>query len=334
MKKIFGYILFTLIVVSCSTPDGTFRLKGKFKNFNQGELYVYSLTGKARIDTIKLVEGSYKYEVPMEDTVLLSVVFPNYSEIPVIAAPGTEVTMQGDASHLREVRVEGTDENSLLTQFRLEANELTPPEADKAAAKFISDNPESPASLYVLNKYFLLKADAPFDKTYKLLSAMQKATPDSKLIARLQKQVGTQNKVKTGDRLPAFSAATITGGKVSNADLKGELNVITLWATWNYESQNMQRQLQRQKKKYGQRLQLLSISLDGNPAECKQTSTRDSLAWPIVCDGRMWESSIVSALGFHAIPDVIIADKSGRIIARRLTSNMLNEEIDKRLASK
>lgn len=330
MKKALGYLLFTLIVVSCSTSGGTFRMKGKFKNFNQGELLVYSLMGKGRIDTIKLTEGRFNYEVPIEDTLLLSVVFPNYSEIPVIAAPGGSVTMQGDASHLREVKVEGDDDNHLLTEFRLQINEATPPEVEKTASDFITAHPESPACIYVLNKFFLLKTNAPYGKAYSLLSKMQAAAP-RRLTSHLYQQLGGIKSVKIGDRLPQISAKTITGSTISTADLKGDVNVITLWSTWNYESQSIQRQLRRLKNKYGNRLQLISISLDGNLADCRQTVRRDSLSWPVVCSGQMWDTPLVKQLGFFAVPDVVIADRNGRITARQLAGSALYDEIEKKL---
>ncbi len=330
MKKALGYLLFTLIVVSCSTSGGTFRMKGKFKNFNQGELLVYSLMGKGRIDTIKLTEGRFNYEVPIEDTLLLSVVFPNYSEIPVIAAPGGSVTMQGDASHLREVKVEGDDDNHVLTEFRLHINEVTPPEVENTAAAFITDHPGSPACIYVLNKYFLLRANAPYGKAYNLLSKMQAAAP-RRLTSQLYQQLAGLKGIKIGDRLPKVSAKTITGGTVSTTDLKGDVNVITLWSTWNYESQSIQRQLHRLKNKYGNRLQLISISLDGNIADCRQTARRDSLSWPVVCSGQMWDTPFVKQLGFFTVPDVVIADRNGRIIVRQLAGNALYDEIEKQL---
>ncbi|MBO6059335.1 MAG: DUF4369 domain-containing protein, partial [Bacteroidaceae bacterium] len=91
-------------------------MKGKFKNFNQGELFVYSLQGKGKVDTVRMSEGKFSYEIPLEDdTLMLSVVFPNYSEIPVVAMPGMYLQMEGDASHLREVKVMGDDVNELLT---------------------------------------------------------------------------------------------------------------------------------------------------------------------------------------------------------------------------
>ena len=63
MKKSFGYILLALIAASCSNSSDIFVLKGKFKNFNQGELYVYNLMGRGVIDTIRLSEGKFTYDI-------------------------------------------------------------------------------------------------------------------------------------------------------------------------------------------------------------------------------------------------------------------------------
>ena len=330
LASFFVFLSFCFLISACSDSGNTFRMKGKFKNFNQGELYVYSLHGEKNIDTIRLANGKFEYEISLKDTVLLSVVFPNFSEIPVIATAGASVYMEGDASHLREVEVNGTDDNRLLTAFRLQSNDLTPPEAVKSAAAFIKENPSSPACWYVINKYFLLKADADYRKANELLELMVKAAPANRNLASLRTQVDGLKVTKKGDRLPAFSVVTTEGLRFTNADLRGELNVISVWASWNYESQSNQRQLWQYQKKYGSRFQLMSVCLDGNPAECKSLAARDSLNWPIVCDGQMWAMPIVRKLGLSAIPDNMILDRSGKIIARHASMNDIKKEVEAR----
>ena len=328
LASFFLFLLFCFLIAACSDSADTFRMKGKFRNFNQGDLYVYSLYGKRNIDTIKLVNGKFDYEVPLKDTVLLSVIFPNFSEIPVIATPGASVKMEGDASHLREMEVSGTDDNHLLTTFRLQANEVTPQEAVKSATAFIKKNPSSLASEYILNKYFLLKADADYRKADNLLSLMIKATPGNRRLTTFQQQISGLKLTKKGDKLPTFSVVTTTGQKFTDADLRGDLNIISVWASWNYESQSNQRQLQYYQKKYGSRLQLMSICLNGNPNECKLKITQDSLMWPTVCDGQMWAMPIVKKLGIYAIPDNILSDRNGKIIVRHASMDDIKKEIE------
>ena len=331
MKKTLRYILLALITVSCSESNDIFVLKGKFKNFNQGELYVYNLTGRGSIDTVRLAEGKFSYDILQEDTALLSVVFPNFSEIPVIATPSATLKMEGDASHLRDVAVSGTKDNDRLTDFRLRVAEMTPPEAEKEAEAFIKNNPASPGSQYVLNRYFLLKATPNYKKVTQLTDMMLKASPASLQLQQLNKQVQEMKSLKTGATLPDFSAVTTTGGRVTKADLKGEVNVVVVWSSWSFESQSVVRQLHKLRKEFGSRLQLVGVCLDGNTAECKQLIKRDSLSWPIVCDGRMWQMPIVSQLGIRAIPDNIVTDRSGKIIARSLALAELRKEIENKL---
>ena len=294
-------------------------MKGKFKNFSQGELYVYSLGGKGRIDTNRLADGKFDYETALEDTVVLSVIFPNYSEIPVIASPGSSLRMVGDASHLREVAVTGNEDNELLTRFRLDIAEQTPPEAMKAAAAFIKENPASPACMYVLNRFFLTRADADFKQANELVSLMAKAVPANLRYQELQRQVGTLKSTSLNERIPSFTATTINGRHISNTTLQGDLNIIFTWASWNYESQSIQRRLYDLVKDYGNRLTLLSLCLDGNPADCKQTLSRDSVSFPVVCDGQMWQSPLVVNFGIYAVPYIMLTDRHGRILSRGIT---------------
>lgn len=320
---------FSFFLFSCSSPDDTFVLKGKFKNFNQGELYIYSLQGKGRIDTVRLADGRFSYDTFLDDTLVLSVVFPNFSEVPVVAIPGSTITMQGDASHLKEVAVEGNSENKALTDFRLKVATQTPPEAQKTAAAFIREHPASPASLYLLNKYFLLTATTPSAEAAKLIAACAKASPHRLRLQRLQRQVEGLRTARVGAPLPRFSAVTTRGARVTQADVKGTVGVVSVWATWSYESQNIQRQLRQLKKKYGSRLQLLSICLDGNPEECKAQMERDSITWYTVCDGQMWSSPVVEKLGICRVPDVIIVDSKGKMTDRGLNADELKKKVEK-----
>ena len=86
---------------------------------NQGEFYVYSTDGGMDgMDTIKVVGGSFTYEMPCLDDCTLMIVFPNFSEQPIFAESGESVDLKGDASHLKEKEVKGTKNNELMNKFR------------------------------------------------------------------------------------------------------------------------------------------------------------------------------------------------------------------------
>ena len=62
MKKFIGYILLTLVLVSCGAESGHFRISGRLRNFNQGEFYVYSTDGAIPgLDTITVTQFAQLY---------------------------------------------------------------------------------------------------------------------------------------------------------------------------------------------------------------------------------------------------------------------------------
>jgi hypothetical protein len=322
------WLLLTLAVVSCGAPSGYFRLEGRFRNFNQGEFYLYSLDGgRGRLDTIRVADGRFAFEMPVTEPAIYSLVFPNYSELPVFTESGATVEVQGDASHLKEVKVTGTKENDQMTDFRLKVAQMTPPETLKTAEKFIKEHPQAQSSVYLLNKYFLMIPDVDYRKAAVLASLIAKGRPQDDRATVLAKRLQTLKEGAVDDRLPAFAAVDVRGQRVSNALLTGELNIINVWSTWNYDSQNVMRQLRQQKKTYGQRLGLVSICLDASQRDCRGFMDRDSISWSVVCDGRMWESPVMQKLGLADIPANIVTDRAGRVLARNMDLIKLKEKI-------
>jgi peroxiredoxin len=148
---------------------------------------------------------------------------------------------------------------------------------------------------------------------------------------QLKNQLTVLKDVFSDKKLPKFSAVTIDGKKVSEADLKAEVNVVLIWASWNFDTLTMQRQLKKQKNAYGSRLSVVGISLDGSLKECKDAMKRDSISWPTVCDGRLWQSPVIQALGVYDIPSNFIVTSSGKILATNLGVTDLRNKVDELL---
>jgi len=326
------FILCSSLLVSCGIDNGLFRLEGEFKSFNQGEFYVYTTDGPThQLDTIQVRAGRFVYEVPLEMPTTFVLVFPNFSELPVFGESGKVVKIEGDASHLKETTVSGTDTNKAMTAFRMQTNEQTPPEAKNAAAQFIQEHPQSPASRYILNKYFIQTLTPDYDKALELVDIIAKESPADKQLNTLRHQLKGLKHLKDNGTLPPFTATDINGKTASNSDLTGAVNVINVWASWNYDSQNMLRKLKRLQTDYGQRLKVVSSCLDADQRECRKFLDRDSIKWNCVCDGRMWETPLLTHLGLYFVPDNIITDSRGKIIAHSLPTNEIDRKIEELL---
>ena len=324
--------LSSLLLLSCG-PDGNhFEMSGKFKGLNQGELYVYAADGPSqKLDTIAIINGRFSYTATLDNQRTFIIVFPNFSELPVIGQPGKKVTVEGDASHLKEVEVKGTKENEAMTAFRLQTNQMTPPEVAKTAEAFITDHPQDLASIYILNKVFIQSQMPDYDKALALADVIVEASPENHAIAKLKKQLEGLKNFKENGKLPKFTVIDIDGKAVSNVDLYAKVNVISTWASWNYDSQNAQRKLKRLERIHGGQLRYISICLDASKKECRKSMDRDSIRWHNICDGKMWESPLLGQLGLYFVPDNIISDSNGRILAHSITTNELERKIEELL---
>ena len=332
MKRLLYILTITLVLVSCGTKSGYFKIEGRFLNLNQGEFYVYSTDGAiASVDTIHINGGRFVYQTPCSKPSTLMLVFPNFSEQPVFAEPGEKVTMKADASHLKEMTVEGTELNKQMTSFRSMIANVSPPEAAQKAEMFIGDHPESIVSNYLLRRYFIQTSTPNYTKALALLNKLIQAQPKNGDLVRLKKDIDIQCRSLNGKQLPPFTAKAVNGRLVSGSDLRGKVTVIHTWSTWNYESQDVQRRIRSAKTDHGGRLAVLGINIDGSKRDCENFLKRDSLPWPTVCDEQMFESELMEKLGLSTVPDNIVIDASGKIVARRLSPDDMKKKLEELL---
>lgn len=325
-------LLLALLLVSCGTRSGRFRLEGRLMNLNQGQCYLYSPDQVIQgIDTIKIEGGRFSHEINCEDKGTLILVFPNFSEQPIFAESGTTATVKADASHLKEMTVQGNDDNKLMTSFRQQTMEMSPEETTKTAEQYINRNPESLVSIYLLSKYFLQATTPDYEKAAQLTEKLRKAQPKQARLNNVMRIVDDLRKTQTGLYMPAFSATDLNGRHLDNNTLRDRPAVVYTWSTWNYDSQDIQRRLKRILNDHPGQIAVMGINLDASRKECRDYLKRDSLPWSIVCDERMFESQLYHTFGMRKASDNIVFDKTGRIEGRGLSTSELQKEIEKLL---
>ncbi len=324
MKKfIFSIISLTLALVSCGTDGDHFSLEGRLLNLNQGEFYIYSTDGLIdAIDTIHVAAGRFNYETECSTPGTLVIVFPNFSEQPVFAKPGASVSLEGDAHKLKEMKITGTDENKLMNSFRENTINASPPEIRHLVELFVGDHPESLVSIYLVRKYFIVCQNPDYITAAKLFAQMEKAQPENGRLKVLSKQVKAQSTTSVGSKLPAFTVTDLDGNTLTEKDFSKGTCLIYLWATWEYESCNIQRNI----RSFGEdKVKALGICVDASEKECRKLLTRENIKIPVVCDGQMFDGKAVTTLGMNIVPDNILI-KDGKIIGRTLTFQQLRDQ--------
>ncbi|MFC2408114.1 DUF4369 domain-containing protein [Prevotella histicola] len=323
MKRIVLFLLLVLILISCGTRSGHFKMEGRFLHMNQGELYVYSPDGGIDgLDTIKIEAGRFAYEIPCSKPATLVIIFPNYSVQPIFAESGGSVEVKADASHLKEMEVKGTDDNELMTKFRKQIANSSPPDELKYAIQFIKDHPESTVSVYLLNRYLIQTETPDYKQAANLLKILLKEQPGNVTLGRLQRQISGLGTLRVGDKLPNFTAKDVNGKLINNATLANQTIIISTWAAWSYESLDFQRALNDAVK--AGKIAALGISVDANPKEVRQALKNDDITFPNVCDGKMLSTPLLKTFGLTTVPDNIVV-RNGKIIERGITANTVRQ---------
>lgn len=329
MSRIYLIIISTLLLASCSTRSGWFRMEGHFLHMNQGQLLVYSTDGMINgIDTVKISGGRFSYEIPCSKPTTLMLVFPNFSEQPIFAESGKSIDISADASHLKIMEIKGTKSNELMTDFRLQTAQMAPPDVQHHAELFIGDHPESPVSEYLLKKYFIVSPKPDLVKANALIDKMIGKQKENGNLLRLKNDIKNLQNTGTGMALPEMSFEGINGQTVSSGELKGHVTVIMTCATWAYESMSQLRQLNGKRRNMGNALRLVGICLDGSKDMILRSTQRDSIPWPIVCDEMMFESPLIPKLGLYRVPGNILLNKQGHVVDRDLDTQSLLKRID------
>ena len=329
-----GFVAATLalLLAACGVDGKRFRVEGRFLNLNRGEFYVYSTNGLIDgIDTVKLEGGRFTYDIPCEREGTLVMVFPNFSEQPIFAQPGKSVDIEGDASHLKELTVKGTKDNKLMNQFREAIVNASPPQVAKIAAMFAADNPTSLVSVYLVRRYFITTPTPNYKEAERLVKLLLAQQPKNGELNRMQTLISTLAKTSVGAPLPAFQARSTKGEKVSQQPYnKAAVAVFNVWSTTNMQSMEIQRMLKQKVRDSKGKLQVVSLCVDPILRECNDVLQRDSISWPNICDGAMFEGDVAKKLGIYTVPFNILL-KNGKIIARDLDNNQLKEQLDKLL---
>lgn len=323
-----GAVGVCLVAASCGVDSKHFKLSGRLLNMNQGEFYIYSDAGGIDgIDTIKVQGGRFSYKLECRQPMTLTMVFPNFSEVPVFAQPGKTVDLSGDASNLKMMKVKGTKDNELMSAFREQIAHASPPEIKRYAAQFVADHPDSPVSEYIVKHFFVATASPDYKEARRLVSLMLADAEDNGGALRLQREVQAANHSGVGATLSAAGLTDIQGKSIAQSTLASGDVVIVSWASWSFDSTNQLRQIRdlcRQSKK---RLKLITVCLDASRRDCENYIKADSGQWTHIFDGKMFEGRAVKQWGLYAVPTVLLL-KNGRVVARDITVDDLRKRLN------
>jgi peroxiredoxin len=146
------------------------------------------------------------------------------------------------------------------------------------------------------------------------------------LIARRTAQLRTE---LPGQPAPDIKGPTPTGDSLSLSDLRGQIVLIDFWASWCGPCRRENPNVVRMYDKYKDRgFEILGVSLDDDRNRWLKAIEDDGLVWPHISDLKGWRSAYARRYGVTSIPQTVLVDREGNILARNLRGPDLERKLE------
>lgn len=163
-----------------------------------------------------------------------------------------------------------------------------------------------------------------------VIKALHKVYPGHPIVKERWDYINSPGyRTTVGAMAPELAYPNPDGKIIKLSDLRGKIVILDFWASWcvpcRRESPNVRRI-------YGQYhdkgVEVFSFSLDRDAASWKKAIADDMLVWPYhASDLKGWKSEGAAAYGVRSIPAVFLLNREGRIVAKNLRGQSLEDAI-------
>lgn len=213
--------------------------------------------------------------------------------------------------------------NKIKTEFD-EMNQ----KAKDILIKMIKLHPASAVSGYIIYQEFNNNPNISVAELEEIVGYLDKDFLNTKFGTLAQQKLMQINGTAIGKKIMEFVQNTPEGKPVNIRDFEGKYVLIDFWASWCGPCRMENPYVVAAFNKYKDKgFTVLGVSLDQNKNAWLHAIEKDNLTWTHVSDLKAWSNEVAQAFGINSIPQNILIDKQGIIIAKNLRGNALDEKL-------
>jgi len=174
--------------------------------------------------------------------------------------------------------------------------------------------------------------DGTINQLENLYSGLSPQIKNLGYVKNIPAKINARKKSAIGNIAPEFTAIDISGKKFSLSDFRGSFVLLEFWASWCIPCRADNVHLKKLYDSYRDRgLVIIGISLDDKKEKWVKAIMEDKLPWIHTSELNAFENKLARLYGVQPIPDNFLLDPQGKIIARQVKGNVLDDILKKEI---
>jgi peroxiredoxin len=357
MIKLNILILLVLVMNACKQNDKA-TISGTIKNIGTGDIYFIKSGDDKIIDTVKVSNDKFTHELKLTEPTVYMINFgPNQQPAFAILEPGS-TTVNYEMNVLNSLQIKGGKEqdvyNNFITECAMDFNSMDSlgkvAESNKDNMEliaqlqqeffrmdsivkikqkaFVEKNPKSIASAFLAVNYLSQTPDKTFEEVNKVYESLDKKIQETYYGKKIAEMANQLRSTSLGQKAPEFTLNDVNDKPVALSSFKGKVTLVDFWASWCGPCRKENPAVVAAYNKFHEKgFEILGVSLDDNKSNWESAIKKDNLMWTQVSDLKGWDSKVAQLYGVQSIPTNFLLDKEGKIIAKDLRGEALEQKL-------
>ncbi len=367
ISKIASFSLLFIIgafITSCQedAPKTNFTIKGKVTDEEEGKLYFMhqSTDGNPLVDTVEIKKGEFSFRGFVQEPTpfyLSSSLLRNNNKPPVlIFIESGDMEMELSVDQMENVKLSNSKSNDAYVEYKIAdqvyKNQVDSiynqamqhkddPKMQKALeakmyivdsmesdliSRFVEEHKNSVVSAYLISGKFLSRGE--FGRARELFDGLDLKVKKSNIGNQVNEVLAKAALTEPGAEAPVFSQQDADGKMVSLRDFRGKYVLVDFWASWCSPCRQENPIVRQIYDKYQKdNFEIIGISLDKDRSQWLKAIKEDNLQWTQLSDLNGWDNEVSKTYGVQSIPENFLLDPKGRIVAKSLRGEQLDQKL-------